>query len=49
MDSYDEFGDVVKGDKSTFILKVMIFLVIVLLIIGIIFILNNMLNLGLFD
>ena len=47
MDSYDEFGDVVKGDKSTFILKV--FLVIVLLIIGIIFILNNMLNLGLFD
>jgi hypothetical protein len=49
MDSYDEFGDVVKGDKSTFILKVMIFLVIILLIIGTIFIVNNMLNLGLFD
>lgn len=49
MDSYDEFGDVVKGDKSTFILKVMIFLVIILLIIGTIFIINNMLNLGLFD
>lgn len=49
MNSYDEFGDVVKGDKSTFILKVMIFLVIILLIIGIIFIINNMLNLGLFD
>lgn len=49
MDSYDEFGDVVKGDKSTFILKVMIFLVVILLIIGTIFILNNMLNLGLFD
>ena len=49
MDSYDEFGDVVKGDKSTFILKVMIFLVVVLLIIGTIFIVNNMLNLGLFD
>lgn len=49
MDSYEEFGDVVKGDKSTFILKVMIFLVVILLIIGTIFILNNMLNLGLFD
>ncbi len=49
MDSYDEFGDVVKGDKSTFILKVMIFLVVVLLIIGTIFIVNNMLNLGIFD
>jgi hypothetical protein len=49
MDSYEEFEDVVKGDKSTFILKVMIFLVVILLIIGTIFILNNMLNLGLFD
>ena len=49
MDSYDEFEDVVKEDKSTFILKVMIFLVVVLLIIGTIFIVNNMLNLGLFD
>ncbi len=49
MNSYDEFGDVVKGDKSTFILKVMIFLVIILLIIGMIFRINNMLTLGLFD
>ncbi len=49
INDYDEFSDVEKGDKSTFILKVMVFLIIILLIIGTVFIVNNMLGLGLFD
>lgn len=48
INNYDEFSDVEKGDKSTLILKVMIFLIIILLIIGTVFIVDNMLDLGLF-
>ncbi len=49
INSYDDFNDIEKGSKSAFILKVMIFLIIILLIIGGIFIVNNMLDLGLFS
>ena len=49
INSYEDFNDIEKGSKSVLILKVMIFLIIILLIIGGIFIVNNMLDLGLFS
>ena len=48
MEAYDEFSDVSKGDTSSFILKVFIFILVVALIVGGAYILDQILALGLF-
>lgn len=45
--SYEEFADINEKDKSSFILKIVIFVVFVVLILGGLYILNNLLGLGL--
>ena len=46
--SYDDFSDVSKNDTGTVVIKVLIFAVIIALVIGAIYILNTLLDLGLF-
>lgn len=48
MSAYDEFSDVSKNDTGSLILKIIIFILIIALIIGAIFILDQLLALGLF-
>jgi hypothetical protein len=48
MDKYEDFSDVSKKDTVSFIIKIIIFMIIIALIIGAVFILNNILGLGLF-
>jgi len=45
---FSDFSDISKRDNNTIILKIVVFLIVLGLIVGIVFILNNMLNLGLF-
>ena len=45
--TYEEFADINEKDKSSIILKVVIFVVFVVLILGGVYILNNLLGLGL--
>ncbi len=46
--NYDDFADISKKDTGAIILKVIIFAVVIALVIGAIYILNNILGLGLF-
>lgn len=48
MDKYDDFSDISKKDTVSFVIKVLIFIIILALIVGAVFILNNILGLGLF-
>lgn len=48
LDHYEDFDDISRSDKSAIFLKIVIFVIIVCLIAGAIYILNNLLNLGLF-
>ena len=48
MDKYEDFSDISKKDTVSFIIKVIIFIIIIALIVGAVFILNNILGLGLF-
>jgi hypothetical protein len=48
MDKYEDFSDVSKKDTVSFIIKIIIFIIILALIVGAVFILNNILGLGLF-
>lgn len=48
MDKYEDFSDVSKKDTVSFIIKIIIFMIIIALIVGAVFILNNILGLGLF-
>lgn len=48
LSSYDEFSDISKQDKSALIIKIVIFIIIIGLVIGAVYILNNILELGLF-
>ena len=48
MDKYEDFSDVSKKDTVSFIIKIIIFIIIIALIVGAVFILNNILGLGLF-
>lgn len=48
MDKYEDFSDVSKKDTAALVIKVIIFLIIIALIVGALFILNNILGLGLF-
>ena len=43
-----EFADISYNDKSTIIIKIIIFIVILVLIFGAVYIVNNILDLGLF-
>ena len=43
-----EFADISYSDKSTIIIKIIIFVVILVLIFGAVYIVNNILDLGLF-
>lgn len=49
IDSYDDFSDVSKSDVGSILLKIIIFIIFILLLIGILYILNNLLGLGLFN
>lgn len=46
--SYDDFKDISKNDKSSILIKIIMFIIILGLIIGALYILNNLLGLGLF-
>lgn len=48
MSSYEDFADISKRDKGTLIIKIIIFIIIIVLVLGAIYILNDILNLGLF-
>ena len=48
MREYDEFSDVSKGDTGSFILKIFIFILVLALIVGGVYILDQILELGLF-
>lgn len=45
---FDDFADISKRDNGSLILKIIIFIVIILLVLGAIYILNDILGLGLF-
>ena len=47
LSSYDDFADINEKDKISTVLKVVIFIVFVVLILGALYILNNLLGLGL--
>lgn len=49
LSNYDDFSDISKRDPVGLIIKILIFLVIIGLVIGAVFILNNVLDLGLFN
>lgn len=46
--SYDDFNDISKGDAGSLILKIIIFIIIVALVFGAVYIVDNILSLGLF-
>lgn len=46
--SYDDFADVSKRDSGSIILKIIIFIIIIVLVLGALYILNDILGLGLF-
>lgn len=48
MSSYEDFADISKGDTGSLVIKIVIFIIIIVLVIGAIYILNDILNLGLF-
>ena len=48
MEGYDEFSDVSREDTGSFILKIFIFILIIALIVGGVYILDQILALGLF-
>ncbi len=48
LSSYDDFSDISKQDTGTIIIKVIIFIIIIALVVGAVYILNVLLNLGLF-
>ena len=48
LSSYDDFSDISKQDTGTIIIKIIIFTIIIALVVGAVYILNVLLNLGLF-
>lgn len=46
--SYDDFSDVSKRDQGSILIKIIIFVIVIALVFGAVFILDNILNLGLF-
>lgn len=48
MTSYDEFSDIAKNDTGALILKIIIFVIIISLVVGGVYIIDNLLGLGLF-
>lgn len=48
LSSYDEFSDISKQDKGALVIKIIIFFIIIGLVVGAVYILNNILELGLF-
>lgn len=46
--SYEDFNDISKGDAGSLILKIIIFIIIVALVFGAVYIVDNILSLGLF-
>lgn len=48
LSSYDDFSDISKQDTGTIIIKVVIFVIIIALVVGAVYILNILLDLGLF-
>lgn len=48
LSSYDDFSDISKRDTGTIIIKVVIFVIIIALVVGAVYILNVLLDLGLF-
>ncbi len=48
LSSYDDFSDISKRDNGTIIIKVVIFVIIIALVVGAVYILNVLLDLGLF-
>lgn len=48
MSSYDDFNDISKNDAGSLILKIIIFIIIIALVFGAVYIIDNILSLGLF-
>lgn len=48
MSSYEDFADISKGDGGSLIIKIVIFIIIIVLVLGAIYILNDILDLELF-
>jgi flagellar basal body-associated protein FliL len=48
MTKYDDFSDISKRDKGALVIKIIIFIIIIVLVLGAVYILNDILNLGLF-
>lgn len=48
MSSYEDFADISKRDNGSLVIKIVIFIIIIVLVLGAIYILNDILNLGLF-
>lgn len=48
LSSYDDFSDISKQDTGTIIIKIVIFIIIIALVVGAVYILNILLDLGLF-
>ncbi len=48
LSSYDDFSDISKNDTGTIIIKAVIFVIIIALVVGAVYILNILLDLGLF-
>ena len=46
--NYSDFNDISKRETGSIVLKIFVFLIIIGLVIGTIYLLNNFLNLGLF-
>lgn len=48
MSSYDDFNDISRNDAGSLILKIIIFIIIIALVFGAVYIIDNILSLGLF-
>lgn len=48
MSSYDDFADISKHDASSIIIKIIIFFIVISLVVGAVYIIDKVLELGLF-
>lgn len=48
MSNYEDFADISKRDNGSLVIKIVIFIIIIVLVLGAMYILNDILNLGLF-
>lgn len=49
LDKYNDFADINKRDKSSVAIKIIVFILVIGLVLGVVYITDNLLDLGLFD